>query len=264
MFVPKRAFMNTVDLSIVIPAYNESQRIGRLLQDIADFAAEFQGSLEIILSDDGSQDDTAAVARRKAAVLGLAESLKILAAPENRGKGDAVRRGMLHSRGELALFCDADGATPMQEFFALQRQIEAGSDIAIGSRDLPGANLVVPQPWYRRAMGAVMKGLVRRLVIDGFADTQCGFKLFRRAAGQAVFSRQTLDGFSFDVEVLYIARHLGLRVVEVPVEWHDQPDSKVDPVKAPPSMVRDLLLIRWRHQELKRARRRAASEVVQP
>lgn len=256
-------FMNTVDLSIVVPAYNEAKRIGRLLEDIAAFSKVFEGNLEIILSDDGSQDDTATIARQKAHALGLGDKLEILAAPRNRGKGDAVRRGMLHSRGAMTLFCDADGATPMNEFFRLAARIDEGHDIAIGSRDLPGANLVVPQPWYRRAMGAIMKGLVRRFVIDGFADTQCGFKLFRRAAAQAVFSRQTLDGFSFDVEVLFIARHLGLRVAEVPVEWHDQPDSKVDPLKAPPSMVRDLLLIRWRHQRLKRSHRRA-SEVAQP
>jgi len=174
---------------------------------------------------------------------------------ENRGTGHAVRQGMLKSRGRLALFCDADGATPMKEYYRLKEQIDAGFDVAVGSRDLPGANLVVPQPLHRRLMGAAMRWIVSRLVLDGVRDTQCGFKLFTAPASRAIFSRQTIDGFSFDVEVLYLARQLGFKVAEVPLEWHDQPGSKVDPWRAPPAMLRDLYLIRVRHRELARAQR---------
>lgn len=255
--------MSNPDLSIVVPAYNEARRIGHLLEDISAFAKNFPGALEIILADDGSTDDTVAAALQRADALDLADKLSVLSSDDNRGKGDAVRRGMLHSRGRLVLFCDADGATPMKEFFRLQERIDSGYDIAIGSRDVPGANLVVPQPLHRRLMGSAMRSLVRHLIIDGFGDTQCGFKLFRQQASRSVFSLLTLDGFSFDVEVLYLARQLDLTVAEVPVEWHDQPGSKVDPLRAPPAMLRDLFLIRLRHRQLARSARRG-SEAARP
>ncbi len=253
--------MLDVDLSIVVPAYNEAQRIGRLLTDIAGFRRNFPGRLEVIVVDDGSQDDTAAVARSHAERLALADAFTVLSLPANRGKGHAVRQGMLKSRGRLVLFCDADGATPMKEFYRLKERIDAGCDVAVGSRDLPGANLVVPQPLHRRLMGAAMRWIVSRLVLDGVRDTQCGFKLFTAAASRSIFSRQTIDGFSFDVEVLYLAQRLGLEVAEVPLEWHDQPGSKVDPWRTPPAMLRDLLAIRLRHRELARAHRTRSATV---
>lgn len=249
--------MNQPELSIVIPAFNEEKRIVRLLEDLAGFHARFDGSLEILLSDDGSVDQTIQVATESARSLGLDGVFRVLAAPKNQGKGSAVRRGMLESKGRLVLFCDADGATPMKEYYRLREAIDGGCDIAVGSRDLPEANLVVPQPLHRRLMGAAMRFLVWHLVVQGVRDTQCGFKLFREAAARAVFSRQTIDGFSFDVEVLFLARRLGLKVAEVPIEWHDQPGSKVNPLSAPPAMLKDLLVIRLRHRELLRAHRRS-------
>ena len=245
--------MSGVDLSIVIPAYNEAKRIPRLFSDIAAFRQSFAGTLQVIVSDDGSSDDTLEVAKETAALLGLAGALSVVASPENRGKGHAVRQGILQSCGDLVLFCDADGATPMREFYRLRERIDAGYDIAVGSRDLPESHIVVPQPLYRRLMGAAMRFLVWQLVVKGVHDTQCGFKLFRRAAAHSIFSRQTLDGFSFDVEVLFLARRLGWKVAEVPVEWHDQPGSKVNPLTAPPAMLRDLAVIRLRHRQLRRA-----------
>lgn len=253
--------MPNLDLSIVIPAFNEANRIGRLLTDVADFQASFPGTLQVILSDDGSADRTVEVVRESSAKLGLADALSVIAAPRNRGKGHAVRQGVLQSRGRFVLFCDADGATPMQEYYRLKEQIDAGHDVAVGSRDLPDSRLVVPQPFHRRLMGAAMRFLVWHLVIKGVHDTQCGFKLFREAAARSIFSRQTLDGFSFDVEVLFLARQLGWSVAEVPVEWHDQPGSKVDPLRAPPAMLRDLAAIRLRHRQVARVQERR-SEVI--
>ena len=252
--------MTTCDLSIVVPAYNEAGRIGRLLSDLASFREGYDGSLEVVLSDDGSTDETVARVRERAAALGLADVLTVCATPVNRGKGHAVRQGVLQSRGRLVLFCDADGATPMREFYRLHERIAAGYDVAVGSRDLPGARLVVPQPLHRRLMGAAMRFIVWQFVVQGVRDTQCGFKLFQERAARAIFSRQTIDGFSFDVEVLFIAQQLGFKVAEVPVEWHDQPGSKVDPLTAPPAMLLDLIRIRRRHRRLVRAE--ARSEVV--
>lgn len=253
--------MDRYDLSIVIPAYNEEARIGRLFSDLAAFCQGFQGRLEIVLSDDGSTDRTVAAAQSYASELGLGAPLTVIQAPANRGKGHAVSQGVLKSRGRLVLFCDADGATPLKEFYKLKAQIDAGYHVAVGSRDLPGANLVVPQPFHRRALGASMRFIVSRFLVRGIHDTQCGFKLFDEVAARTIFSRVTIDGFSFDVEVLFLAQKLGFRIAEVPIEWHDQPNSKVNPLRTPPAMLRDLALIRLRHLDLA-AKRRESSEAV--
>ena len=264
--------MSTILLSVVIPAHNEEQRIGRTLADIARFleqgivAAGIDEALtpertEILLCDDGSTDGTVAVARRTLQQA-TAPALRVLTWPLNRGKGHAVRRGMLASRGRYVLFCDADGATPFGEVVRLLQALSEGFHVAIGSRDLPESRIQVPQPWYRRAMGAAMRWLVAALLLKGFRDTQCGFKLFRAEAARAIFSRQTVDGFSFDVEVLCLARQLGYRVCEVPVEWHDRPGSKVDPLRSPPAMLADLARMAWRFRRGGRGSLAAAAPPV--
>ena len=256
-------------LSVVIPAYNEERRIARTLQDIAQFVTpgavlDQEGhrlgldNLEIIVADDGSTDATREVARQSACRMGLATRLRLVSSPVNRGKGHAVRSGILNSRGLYVLFCDADGATPFREVCRLFAALGAGYDVAIGSRDAPGARVVVPQPWYRRLLGTLMRVFVRRVVVGGFRDTQCGFKLFRGQVARDIFSRQVLNGFGFDVEVLFLARRLGYSVCEVPIEWHDQPGSKVDPLRSPLKMLAELVRIRWLHRHLAGASRRAA------
>ena len=251
--------MNPILLSVVVPAYNEEKRIARTLEEIVQFlrrGARPAGAgqplspetTEIIVSDDGSTDRTQEVARQTVRGLGAGPALRVVVSPVNRGKGHAVRSGVLASRGAYVLFCDADGATPFREVTRLFEALDAGHDVAIGSRALPGSYIAVPQPRYRRALGLAMRMLVSRLLVSGFRDTQCGFKLFRADAARAIFQRQTLDGFSFDVEVLFLARQLGYSVCEVPVEWHDRPGSKVHPVRSPLKMLGELMLIRWRHR----------------
>ncbi len=233
-----------LDLSIVIPAYNESRRIGPTLDAACSYLAGAGLRGEILVVDDGSSDDTAGVVAR------LAESrptLKLLSNGRNRGKGYTVRHGVLEARGAVVLFADADGSTPMGEAAKLLAALGPGqADGAIGSRSLAGSDLARPQPWHRRAMGWAFRNLVRALAVRGFRDTQCGFKAFRREAAQDVFRRQTLDRFAFDVEVLFIARRRGYRVVEVPVRWLNDPDSRVRPGRDSAHMLADLVRIRWR------------------
>ena len=234
----------TPQLSVVIPAYNESRRIGPTLDATLAFLGQAGLDGEVIVVDDGSADDTAALVTR------YAEShpcVRLLQNGSNRGKGYSVRHGALDARGEVVLFSDADGSTPLSETPKLLAALEAeGADVAIGSRELPGSDLAVPQPRHRRAMGWVFRNLVRLIVVRGFRDTQCGFKAFRREAAQRVFRLQTLDGFAFDVEVLFIARRLGYRVVEVPVRWLDSPESRVRVARDSSRMFLDLLRIRLR------------------
>jgi len=231
-------------LSFVIPAYQEGGRIAATLEAALSYLAEQALAGEVVVVDDGSTDDTAA------AVAEYAEShpmVRLLRNEANRGKGYSVRRGMLEARGETVLFSDADGSTPFEETEKLLAALDGrGADVAIGSRELPGSDLARPQPWHRRAMGGVFRNLVRLLVVGGFRDTQCGFKAFRRQAAQDVFRRQTLDGFAFDVEVLFIARRLGYRVVEVPVRWLDSVPSRVRMMSDPLRMLLDLARIRLR------------------
>ena len=232
------------DISYVIPAYNESARLGATLDAILDYLREAGLRGEIIVIDDGSTDSTADVVSGYAATH---PQVRLLRNAVNRGKGHSVRRGALAADGQVVLFCDADGSTPVSETAKVLAPLDAGeADVAIASRELPGSRLERPQPWRRRFIGGVFRWLVRLIAIGGYRDTQCGFKAFRRDAAQAIFSRQTLDGFAFDVELLFIARRLGCRVAEVPVRWLDSQDSRVDPLRDSLRMLRDLFRIRLR------------------
>ncbi len=231
-------------LSILIPAYNESADIEATLE--ATQAHLRQGGLqgEVIVVDDGSTDDTAQIVTRYAE---RHPAVRLLRNERNRGKGYSVRRGILEARGEILIFTDADSSTPLSETAKLLDAIRTGgADGAIGSRALPESRIERPQPWFRRAMGWVFRQLVRLLVLPGFRDTQCGFKAFSAAAAREVFRRQTLDGFAFDVEVLFIAWKLGYHIKEVPVRWLDSHDSRVRPVRDSARMFLDLLRIRLR------------------
>ena len=236
-------------LSLVLPAYNEAPRIPSTLESIRAFAEGRFDALEVLWVDDGSTDGTAALLGQAAAVEKGPLRVRVLALPQNQGKGAAVRRGMLEATEPWVLMSDADLSTPLEELDALWRALEGqGADVALGSRGLPESRLEIRQPLYRETMGRTFNLLVKGLVVGGIHDTQCGFKLLRREVAQALFSRARVDRFAFDVEVVYLARKLGLRVVEVPVRWSHAEGSRVRPVQDSARMFADLLRIRWMHR----------------
>jgi dolichyl-phosphate beta-glucosyltransferase len=231
----------TLDLSVVIPAYNEERRIGPTVRAVLDFLTREGRSGEVVLVDDGSADATCTLVR------GLADAddrVRLIRLPRNRGKGYAVRTGVLSALGERILFADADGAAPIEEVARLERALDAGAAIAIGSRALPSPGVRVEALLGRRVAGRIFHQLVKWLAVRGVADTQCGFKLFTADAARDLFSRMLMDGFSFDVELLVIARRRGLRVAEVPVDWTHQPGSRIDVAADGLRMARDLFRIR--------------------
>ncbi len=211
-------------LSLVIPAFNEEKRLPVALARIAEWLRSHTPPLasEVLVVDDGSSDRTAAVAEKTAAGLGL--SFRVIRLPENRGKGAAVRAGVLEATGAHVLVTDADLSTPIEE---LDKLLSAGAPVAIGSRGVDTTLVKERQSLFRVASGRVFNLLVRLLVVSGIRDTQCGFKLFSRDAAREVFSRATVDRFAFDVEALLLARRLGYRIAEVPVLWFNSPDTRV-------------------------------------
>lgn len=226
-------------LSVVIPAYNEEDRIVPTIGAIASHLCDLGFPWELILADDGSRDNTVKVVEE----LGFA-NLRVLKTDRNGGKGSAVRRGMLAARGKYVLFVDADNSTPIEEVSKLLKKLDAeGYDIAIGSRAATGAQ-EAGKSLLRRAMSGGLRWLVRHILRQGVRDTQCGFKMFTQAAAQRLHTAQTIMGFSFDLEILYLATKLGYRVAEVPVAWVDAPGSKVDPVKEMRRFLRDLAKIK--------------------
>jgi dolichyl-phosphate beta-glucosyltransferase len=210
-----------LSLSVVIPAYNEARRLPATLVRVRAHLAARGLTHEIVVVDDGSADDTAAVARA------AGDAVRVLRHEPNRGKGYAVRRGMLAATGERRLMTDADLSTPIDELARLEAEVDRGFDVAIGSRAVAGARIEVRQPAYREAMGRLFNVLVQALLLPGLSDTQCGFKLFTAAAAAAAFGACRLDGFCFDVEALYVARRHGLRIAEVPIVWRNDAATRV-------------------------------------
>ena len=231
-------------LSIVIPAYNEVERLGPTLERVVAYCAAERPDHEVMVVDDGSTDGTAALARGLAAAH---PSIRVIEQGRNRGKGAAVRTGMLAAFGERVLFSDADLATPIEELAKLEAELDRGADIAIASRAAPGADIQVRQHPLREMMGRTFNLMVRLAAVGGIGDTQCGFKLFTRAAAQDLFGRAQVDGFAFDVEVLWLARGR-YRVAEVPVIWRHVEESKVSPGSDAARMFLDLVRIRWLHR----------------
>ncbi len=228
-------------LSVIIPAFNEEDRLEPTLRKAVEYFSRKSQSVEIVVVDDGSRDSTALVVD---AVSRSHSEVRLLRLPANRGKGYAVRAGVLNAVGRLVLFADADGATPFEEIEKLEAAIEAGADVAIGSRALRSEDSAVTAKLYRKVIGRVFHLLVEVMTVSGFADTQCGFKLFRGEVAQQLFSRMRMDGFSFDVEVLLMAQRGGYRVAEVPVNWTHQPGSRVNIATDSLKMARDLFVIR--------------------
>lgn len=229
------------ELSVVVPAYNEQKRLGRTLDALRAWLDRTGVDGEILVVDDGSRDATSDVARRAAA---LDPRIRALGYAGNRGKGYAVRTGVDAARGAQILFCDADLSTPIEEVESLRRRLAEGWDVAIGSRHLAASRILVRQPLHRRHLGRVFNGVVSLLAVRGFADTQCGFKLFRREAARRIFPRVKTDGFAFDVEILIRAREAGLRVAEVPVRWQNDSASRVRPVRDSLRMLAEILRMR--------------------
>ena len=230
-----------MDISVVIPAYNEEKRLGSTLERILSYMAEAGHDCEIVVVDDGSSDGTAAVAGSFSC-----RGVRTLRSLSNRGKGHAVRSGMLEAGKSHVLFSDADLSTPIEEVEKLAAPVLAGrAQIAFGSRAVSGSVIEVSQPFHRVAMGKTFNLLVRAIALRGFHDTQCGFKLFTRDAAREVFRRQRLSGFGFDVEILAIARRLGFRIAEVPVRWINSADTRVHAVRDSIPMFLDLFRVRW-------------------
>lgn len=231
--------MSPPQLSVVIPAFNEAARLPATLVRIKQHLEKRSLSHEILVVDDGSRDHTAACVQAA-----LPGSVRVLSNEKNRGKGFSVRRGMLEARGARRLMSDADLSTPIEELERLMRKMDEGFDVVIASRALPGAQVVVHQRFFRENVGRLFNVLVQALVLPGLHDTQCGFKLWSAAAAQEGFSRARLDGFSFDVEVLYLARRSGRRIAEVPVTWRNDAASRVTLLGGCAAFL-DLLRIRW-------------------
>lgn len=237
-------------LSVVIPAYNEAHRLPRTLHRLAEYFREASprwgvslDAIEVIVVDDGSDDGTGRVAQ---AFSDRLPKIRILYNSPNRGKGFAVRYGMLSAQGKFRLFSDADLSTPIEEVEKLLSPVRGEEcDIAIASRGLPQSILEVRQPFIREMLGRLFNLVVQALATPGIWDTQCGFKLFRDEVAERLFQTQRLDGFAFDVEVLFLARKFGYRIKEIPVRWRNDPNTKVRTLQDGLKMLWDVLQIRW-------------------
>jgi dolichyl-phosphate beta-glucosyltransferase len=230
-----------IELSVVIPAYNEARRLEATIDTVCGHLRARSWTWEVRVVDDGSRDETAAIAERLAA----AEPRLIVQREPHRGKGGAVKAGLLSARGAFRFICDADLSMPINEVARFLPPVLHGFDVAIGTREGLGAQRI-GEPSYRHFMGRLFNGVVQRLALPGIEDSQCGFKMFTAGAVQSIFPLVTIDGWAFDVEVLTIAREQRLDVVEVPIEWHYRSESQVSMVRDSLGMLRELLRIRLR------------------
>jgi dolichyl-phosphate beta-glucosyltransferase len=230
-----------MDLSIVVPAYNEEQRIAPTLHALARFLGAHPVSFEIIVVDDGSRDGTVALVEQLAASI---PELRVIPSKPNRGKGSAVRIGMLAAQGEIRVMYDADGSMPPEELPKLLAPLVVKDvDIAIGSRYGEGA-LNDSQPIYRRLWSRLCNKVVQRALVPGVRDTQCGFKAFSAASAQDLFARATVDGWAFDLEILALARRRCYGIAEIPVTWVDDARSKVSPLRDFWKVIKEAVTIR--------------------
>lgn len=232
----------TSSVSIVIPAYNESARLGATLDRVLAFISRQPWEAEVVVVNDGSQDGTAEVVRGYAQ---RSPDVRLLENPGNRGKGYSVRNGVLHANGGFILFTDADLSSPIEEAPKLLDALGRGADIAIGSRWVRSELQTRRQSVARQVLGRVFNGLLRVLLRLDFKDTQCGFKAFRRDAARAVFPLQQIEGWGFDPEVLFLANRMGFKVEEVPVVWAHDDRTRISPLADGSRMVADMLRIRW-------------------
>ncbi|MFN0138945.1 MAG: dolichyl-phosphate beta-glucosyltransferase [Pyrinomonadaceae bacterium] len=232
------------ELSIVIPAFNESSRLGGPLRTISDYVRSSMPGAEIIVVDDGSSDDTAEVAKNVFAEFSDIAS-RVIRYEQNRGKGFAVKTGLLAAKADIAIFSDADLSTPIEEIHKLVEPIKSGEfDVTFGSRALDRSLIGSHQPWMREQGGKVMNLIIRTLSGLNFADTQCGFKAFDMQKFRPLLDVMTVDRFGFDVEFLFVANYHGLRLAEIPVRWNDVEGSKVSVARDTRRMIGELMQIR--------------------
>lgn len=230
-----------IELSIIIPAYNEERRLPQTLDRIQAFLQTRGTSSEVIVVDDGSSDGTARLVEARSASW---PGLRVVKNPGNRGKGYSVRHGMLEARGRIVLFTDADLSAPIEEADKLLAALET-QDVAIGSRAMDRGLIEVHQPWHRETIGIVFNGVVRAVLGLPFADTQCGFKAFRGERSRIIFEQQRIERFGFDPELLFLARRHGLTVAEVPVRWSNDEATRVNAFRDGLAMFMETLGIRW-------------------
>jgi len=231
-----------VDLSIIVPAYNEEHRLAPTLERLAAYLSTQPMRSEIVVVDDGSRDATCAVVE---AAMARIPNLRLVRQTPNRGKGAAVRLGMLEARGQIRVMSDADGSMPPEQLPRLLAPILAcRAEISIGSRYADGARSNVHQPWYRVVWSRLANRVIQRSLVPGVRDTQCGFKAFTAEAARALFGVSRIDGWAFDLEILALARRTGFAIAEVGVEWTDDRRSRVNPLKDLWKVVREALTIR--------------------
>jgi dolichyl-phosphate beta-glucosyltransferase len=230
-------------LSIVIPCYNEQDRLPATVEAIQRYMAERGLDYELILSDDGSRDGTAAVI---AGAMKGSANVRMVKLPQNRGKGRALAEGVAVTHGDRVLLTDADLSTPIEELPKLEARLAAGAGIAIASRSIKGSRIVISQPIYRVLMGKTFNLIVQVLLLPGLWDTQCGFKLFRGDLARAVFGDLQTDGFGYDPEALYLAKNRGERIDEVGVVWRHSAPTKVAAFRSSFDMFKDVIRTRFR------------------
>jgi dolichyl-phosphate beta-glucosyltransferase len=236
-------------VSIIIPAYNEEGRIVGTLESVCAHMDERGEPYEILVVDDGSGDATCDVVEKTSADLKRSQ-IRLVKNPRNLGKGGAVKNGVSRAQGEFVVFLDADNSSEISDIDKLIHATSRGYDVAVGSRALPGSVIPVRQPWTRQISGKVFRFLCGLMLGIRIRDTQCGFKCFRRKAAEKLFGLLTISGFCFDVELIYIALKLGMRVAEVPITWRDNPDTRVRFFKHSLMMFLDLLDIQLRGRKL--------------
>ena len=231
------------ELSVVIPAYNEEQRLPRTIEQIERYLDGRGVDYELIIVDDGSSDGTRQVIDSASE---RNKRIRVEALPENRGKGRALAAGVAIARGHEVLVTDADLSTPIEELEKLDAALKAGAGVAIASRAVSGSRVEVPQPIYRVAMGKVFNLIVQVVLLPGIWDTQCGFKLFRGDVAHPVFAGLTTDGFGYDPEVLYLAKRRGVKIAEVPVVWRHSAPTKVLPIRSSIDMFKHVVRVRFK------------------
>lgn len=235
-------------LSLIIPAYNEQDRIATTLKTVLSYLDSLGKSYELIIVDDGSGDNTLEVANGCSA---LSPNVRVISYTPNQGKGYAVRQGVLASRGEYVAFSDADLSAPIDELGKLFDAMNDGCDVAIGSRAVAGATIPVHQPLYRELGGKGLNLLIQALAVPGIHDTQCGFKLFKGDVARSIFSKCFINGWGFDVEVLYLVRRMGFAITEVGVRWSHAEGSKIRPFQAAVKVLQDILRMRFHRYTLR-------------
>jgi len=241
--MPCQSASGSIEWSIIVPAHNEAARILPYLRSITSYMQDRGEPYEVLVVDDGSTDATASVVETAAS---SAPEIQLLRAPLRQGKGAAVRRGMQAAVGRLQLFADADGATPIQELARLEQAVASGADVAIGSRALasrlPG--YAVQARFHRTILSNLFNSVLQQSGLRGITDTQCGFKLFRQAVAADLFGVALIDGYGFDLELLYVAQQRGYHIAEIPVNWSHQHGSKFRVIRDGLAMLRELTVIR--------------------